>query len=72
MLVSTLAGLVGYGLILHVLQTAPASYVVAVRQLSVILAALIAMRFLGEQPTRTRLAGAALTVVGVATIAVAG
>jgi drug/metabolite transporter (DMT)-like permease len=71
-LVSTLAGLVGYGLILHVLQTAPASYVVAVRQLSVILAALIAMRFLGEQPTRTRLAGAALTVVGVATIAVAG
>ncbi len=71
-LLSTLAGFVGYGLILHVLQTAPASYVVAVRQLSVMFAAGIAMRFLGEAPSRARLAGAALTVVGVATIAVAG
>jgi drug/metabolite transporter (DMT)-like permease len=69
---SLLAGFVGYGLILHVLQTAPASYVVAVRQLSVMFAAAIAMRFLGEQPSRARLAGAALTVAGVATIAVAG
>ena len=71
-LLSVLAGFVGYGLILHVLQTAPASYVVAVRQLSVMFAALIAMRFLGEQPSRARLAGAALTVAGVATIAIAG
>lgn len=69
---SMLAGLVGYGLILHVLQTAPASYVVAVRQLSVLFAAAIAMRFLGERPSPARLAGAALTVTGVATIAVAG
>ena len=69
---SVIAGLVGYGLILHVLQTAPASYVVAVRQLSVLFAALIAMRFLGERPSARRLAGAGLTVAGVATIAVAG
>lgn len=69
---SMAAGFVGYGLILHVLQTAPASYVVAVRQLSVMFAAAIAMRFLGERPTRARLLGAALTVAGVATIAVAG
>ncbi len=69
---SVIAGLVGYGLILHVLQTAPASYVVAVRQLSVLFAALFAMRFLGERPSARRLAGAALTVAGVATIAVAG
>ncbi len=69
---SMAAGFVGYALILHVLRTAPASYVVAVRQLSVMFAAAIAMRFLGEQPTRARLLGAALTVVGVATIAVAG
>jgi drug/metabolite transporter (DMT)-like permease len=69
---SMLAGLAGYGLILHVLQTAPASYVVAVRQLSVLFAAAIAMRFLGERPSPARLAGAALTVAGVATIAVAG
>jgi drug/metabolite transporter (DMT)-like permease len=69
---SMAAGFVGYGLILYVLQTAPASYVVAVRQLSVMFAAAIAMRFLGEQPSRQRVAGAALTVAGVATIAVAG
>jgi drug/metabolite transporter (DMT)-like permease len=71
-LLSMGAGLVGYGLILHVLQTAPASYVVAVRQLSVMFAAAIAMRFLGEKPSGQRLAGAALTVLGVAAIAVAG
>lgn len=69
---SVMAGLVGYGLILQVMQTAPASYVVAVRQLSVVFTAMIAMRFLGEQPSGKRLAGGALTVVGVATIAVAG
>ncbi len=71
-LLSVVAGFVGYGLILHVLQTAPASYVVAVRQLSVMFAAGIAMRFLGEAPSAMRIAGAALTVAGVATIAVAG
>jgi len=69
---SVCAGLVGYGLILHVLQTAPASYVVAVRQLSVLFAVAIATRFLGERPSAQRLAGAALTVAGVATIAAAG
>jgi drug/metabolite transporter (DMT)-like permease len=71
-LASSVAGVVGYGLILHVLQTASASYVVAVRQLSVLFAALIAMRFLGEKPSAQRLAGAALTIVGVAAIAVFG
>jgi drug/metabolite transporter (DMT)-like permease len=69
---SIAAGLVGYGLILHVLQTAPASYVVAVRQLSVLFAVAIATRFLGERPSAQRMGGAALTVAGVATIAVAG
>ncbi|HEU4428690.1 MAG TPA: EamA family transporter [Myxococcota bacterium] len=69
---SVCAGLVGYGLILHVMQTAPASYVVAVRQLSVLFAVAIATRFLGERPSAQRLAGAALTVAGVATIAAAG
>jgi uncharacterized membrane protein len=69
---AVIAGLVGYGLILQVLQTASASYVVAVRQLSVLFAALIAMRFLGERPSARRLAGAALTVAGVAAIAVFG
>ena len=63
-------GVLGYGLILQVLQTAPASYVVAVRQLSVLFAVAIAMRFLGERPSAQRLVGAALTVAGVTTIAV--
>jgi drug/metabolite transporter (DMT)-like permease len=71
-LLAALVGLVGYGLILQVLRSAPASYVVAVRQLSVLFAVGIAVRFLGEAPSPRRLAGALLTVAGVATIAVAG
>jgi drug/metabolite transporter (DMT)-like permease len=66
------AGVVGYGLVLQAFRTAPASYVVAVRQLSVLFATAIAVRFLGERPSRRRLVGAAATVVGVALIAVAG
>ncbi len=69
---AAVASLVGYGLILQVLRSAPASYVVAVRQLSVLFAVMIAVRFLGERPGRRRLLGAALTVAGVALIAVAG
>ncbi len=65
-------GIAGYGLILQAFRTAPASYVVAVRQLSVLFATGIAMRFLGERPSRRRLIGAAATVIGVALIAVGG
>ena len=66
------ASLVGYGLILQAFQTAPASYVVAVRQLSVLFAVAIAALFLAERPTRPRTLGAAATVAGVALIAWAG
>ena len=62
-------GFVGYGLILEAYRRAPASYVVAVRQLSVLFAVAISTRYLGEQPTRARVAGALATVVGVALIA---
>jgi drug/metabolite transporter (DMT)-like permease len=62
-------GLVGYGLILEAYRRAPASYVVAVRQLSVLFAVAISARYLGEQPTRARVAGALATVAGVALIA---
>jgi drug/metabolite transporter (DMT)-like permease len=62
-------GFAGYGLILEAYRRAPASYVVAVRQVSVLFAVAISARFLGEQPTRARVAGAFATVVGVALIA---
>jgi drug/metabolite transporter (DMT)-like permease len=64
--------LVGYGLILAAFEHAPASYVVAVRQSSVLFAAWIGVAFLGERPDRTRLLGAAATVAGVALIGLGG
>lgn len=64
--------LVGYGLILAAFERAPASYVVAVRQSSVLFAAWIGVAFLGERPDRGRLAGAAATVAGVALIGLGG
>ncbi len=61
-----------YGLVLHALQTAPASYVVAVRQVSVLFAVAMSILWLGEEPSRLRILGAATTVVGVGLISVAG
>jgi len=69
---ASFASLIGYGLILQAYTTAPASYVVAVRQTSVLFAVAIAMLFLGERPSPRRIAGAAATVAGVALIAWGG
>jgi drug/metabolite transporter (DMT)-like permease len=69
---ATLAALVSfasYTLILAALQTAPVSYVVAVRQSSVLFAVALGMLLLRERPGRGRIVGAALTVAGVALIA---
>ena len=67
--VAALAGsLASYSLILQAFQTAPASYVVAVRQLSVLFAMLFAVAWLRERPDRRRIIGATATVVGVALI----
>lgn len=68
-LLAAAAGLVGYGLILHALRSAPVSHVVAVRQTSVLFAVALAALRLRERPSRLRLAGALATVVGVALIA---
>jgi drug/metabolite transporter (DMT)-like permease len=57
-----------YSLILKAFETAPASYVVAVRQTSVLFALLFAMVWLRERPDRRRIIGATATVVGVALI----
>lgn len=66
---AALVGTVGYGLTLKALETAPVSYVVAVRQTSVLFALVLGVLWLGERPGRARAIGAAATVVGVALIA---
>ncbi len=66
------ASFVSYTLILQALRTAPVSYVVATRQLSVVFAVGLALFWLRERPSRARVVGALLTVVGVATIGLAG
>ena len=60
-----------YGLILEALQTAPASYVVAVRQSSVLFVLILSVLLLRERPGPARLLGAGITVAGVAVIAMA-
>ena len=62
----------GYALILRAFETALASYVVAVRQSSVLFAVALSALWLRERPSRPRVLGAAATVLGVALIAVFG
>lgn len=60
---------VGYSLILFALATSPVSYVVAVRQSSVLFALVLSVLWLGERPSPSRVLGALATVVGVGLIA---
>jgi len=60
-----------YTLILEALRSAPVSYVATVRQASVLFAVAIGWLWLKERPDRARLAGAALTVAGVALVSLA-
>lgn len=69
---ATLAAVISfasYTLILAALETAAVSYVVAVRQSSVLFAVALGALFLRERPGRERILGAAFTVVGVSLIA---
>ncbi len=66
---ATTVSFIGYGLILEALRSAPVSYVVAVRQTSVLFAVAIGAFLLHEQPGRIRVAGAFGTVAGVGLIA---
>lgn len=70
--VAAVISLIGYSLILEAFETAPASYVVAVRQVSVLFVLALSIAFLGERPGRVRALGALATVAGVALVAVAG
>jgi drug/metabolite transporter (DMT)-like permease len=63
--------LASYGFILEALRTAPASYVVAVRQSSVLFVLILSVLLLRERPGPARLLGAGITVAGVAVIAMA-
>jgi len=66
---ASLVSYAGYALVLAALETAPVSYVVAVRQTSVLFALAMGMLWLRETPGRPRVWGAVATVFGVALIA---
>ena len=61
-----IASFAAYGMVLAALQLAPAASVAAVRETSVLLATAFAAVFLRERVTRSRFAGAALVVAGIA------
>ena len=62
---STCGAAAGYSLILEALRTAQTSYVVAVRQSSVLFAVALGILWLGERPGRVRIIGACVIAVGV-------
>jgi drug/metabolite transporter (DMT)-like permease len=68
---ASLVSFAGYTLILAAFASAPVSYVVAVRQTSVLFAVGLGVWMLGERPGRERVWGAVATVAGVALIALA-
>lgn len=61
-----------YGLVLFAYTLAPVAYAGAVREVSVVFAALAGWRWLDEPMGRQRLVGATLIVVGIGLIAIAG
>jgi len=69
---ASINSLIGYGLILKAMETAPASYVVAVRQISVLFVMLLGAVTLRERPGPVRVLGGASTVAGVVLIALYG
>ncbi len=66
---AALIAFTSYVLVLHTMQTAPISYITAVRQSSVLFALAIAVFALRERPGRVRLLGGLANVSGVALIA---
>ncbi len=69
---AALGSAASYALVLEALRTAPAGYVVATRQISVLFAAGLGVAVLGERASPARITGAVLTVAGVAIIGLAG
>lgn len=71
-LVAGLASLLTYSLVLIAVRSAPVGYVAAIRESSVLIAALIGWRVLGEGQARRRLAASALMLVGLVLLVTAG
>jgi drug/metabolite transporter (DMT)-like permease len=69
---ASLVSFIGYALILRAFESSLASYVVAVRQSSVLFAVALGALWLRERPGRPRVLGAAATVIGVGLIALFG
>ncbi len=63
---------ISYGLVLFAYSRSPVSYAGAIREVSIIFAALAGWRWLHEPLGRQRLAGAVLICLGISLIAVAG
>jgi len=55
----------GYMLVLYAMSIAPVSYILALRQISVVLGALMGVAFLGESYGRVRIMGSVVIFVGV-------
>jgi drug/metabolite transporter (DMT)-like permease len=71
-LVTGLAALVTYGMVLIAVQYAPVGYVAALRESSVVLGALAGWRLLGEGDHRRRITAALIVLAGLITLVVAG
>lgn len=67
-LVTGVASLITYGLVLVAVQRAPVGYVTALRESSVVLAALAGWKLLGEGDHRRRIAAAAIVFAGLLTL----
>jgi uncharacterized membrane protein len=72
LLTTAVVGPFSYLLILWVLTTAPASYVLGLRQISIVIGVLLGRFLLGEGEALYRLVGAAIIATGSILIAVAG
>jgi len=70
-LAASMLNLTSYLLVLFAFRLSKASYVVAARELSIVLSVVIGRLWLGETGWRARLPGAALIVAGVVCVAVA-
>ena len=62
-------GPIGYVMVLYAVQIAPLSHVAPAREVSMLFAALIGGRLLGETDRGLRLAGAAFIALGVIALA---
>jgi drug/metabolite transporter (DMT)-like permease len=65
-------GTVGYTLVLAAMRLSPASYVGAVREVSVVIGAWIGVRFMSEQGGSLRLTASSLVAAGIFMIALGG